>query len=300
MSPTNPMGPSEQSDEMSAHSHETGRDGMKKADMSGESPDETLVREALQDHPWPKASSRLMARWKAAPAEAQSGVAQSDIGPDSASRTLRLEHPRRQFAWFETAGAIAIVAAVAVVIMRGTGIGIAPADAPDALDGNATATAEANPAIGPGPLDDPTAVGEGGGTDDAGTAELSVPIPPEGTRLYGSVAELLDDPPASGETVWIDAYHGEFHDGTWHDSDLESVDTDWPCRGISQSPLVDAPLLMTESVLITTQSHSGHSGIDDSQLAAVEIDKSGEVNQNPNLPRYGRLVVHLDDSLLSE
>ena len=293
MSPNTPMGPNGRNDRAPVHNHETGRDEMKTTDPNGNSPDETLVRDALQDHPWPKASSGLMARLKAAPAEAQREIISSEAAPGSASKALRQEHSRQQIAWFETAGAIAIVAAVVVVILRGTGIGIAPADAPDALDRSATATVEGNPAIGPRPLDEPTPVSETEGTVDAGTAELSVPMPPEGTRLFRSVAELLADPPVAGETVWVDAYHPEAIttlEGSWKAKD---------CPPYSISPLLDGPHLHQLNFYGTMRLNLPPDPFGATGLMAVELDAAGAVDPLADLPRFGRLVVHLEDSIMA-
>lgn len=297
------------------------------ADDLGVSADATHVRDALAAHPWPMAGEALMARLHAVPASAASPSKESaptsstapyrdDRGHTAASAVQSTDRQgrdsgrglRRPRTPFELAAAFAVVAAVVVVLARGAG-DVAPVRDPSAADDAATRTAEASaanaiatrtPEAGA-----PTAnavVDPGDQHGEAGMPPVTsgpvepAPLPPTGTRLYGSVAELLADPPSAGETVWVDAYHGEMLLPLPGWGRGESITG---CPSARVSPLRDRPFLLHLDVfndireLLVVDDES-------SVLMAAGFNEDGQITAFPDLPRHGRLILHLGDPALAQ
>jgi len=188
---------------------------------------------------------------------------------------------------------LALVAAASIVwLVRGMG-GIAPTDEPGAAQVGATRMVDASAvATSDAAVDPLSATAE---ADDAAqpTAEpvAPAPLPPDGTRLYGSVAELIEDPPPAGETVWVDAYHGEIimtYPGLIRDQSSSR------CPSATTSPLLDRPLLLQLSGFDRIKGMAPKAE-DEPVLLAAGLDVNGQVNVLPSMPRHGRLVLHMGD-----
>jgi len=121
------------------------------------------------------------------------------------------------------------------------------------------------------------------------------PLPPAGTRLYGSVAELVADPPPAGETVWVDAYHGEFIKTYPGWGRFESMSG---CPSALVSPLLDKPFLLQLSAF-NGISASAPDADDGPVLITAGLDADGQLTPFPDLPRHGRLVLHMGDPALA-
>ncbi len=219
----------------------------------------------------------------------------------------------------EALGAIAIAVAVVFVILSGTGDDIAPADSPEQRAAEVTLTASTSP----GTIMTPEA-GDGSRPDEKsdeaigsdvdseelgdpwGASESSAygaaeppPIPPDGTRLYASVAEMLADPPAPGETVWVDAYHGEeISSRGIRMLNFLDAPTPVPCPN-ERLPILDRPYLgqldVFNSIFGTERPGAGSEAL----LIAAGLEDDGSLSVSPRvrLPRRGRLVIRLGEEV---
>jgi len=151
----------------------------------------------------------------------------------------------------------------------------------------------AHPATEPASTSTPAAASatRTGPTPPAGVERAAAPLPPTGTRLYPSIAALLADPPPAGERAWVDAYHGEtiaIASGWGRDAAAGG------CPSAQTSPLLDKPFLLQLDAFGHVRGSAPGPG-DGPLLLAAGRDADGRVTAFPDLPRHGRLVLHLGD-----
>jgi len=170
---------------------------------------------------------------------------------------------------------------------------ISSADERDAAYADATQTAVASAASTAVAADPNRDLLDAIGTGQPTSSELA-PAPDDGTRLYPSIAALLADPPSAGETVWVDAYHGEIIEYVdWlHDAPASG------CPSASESVLLDKPFLHQLRAFhgITTSIPDAYHG---PALIAAGLDTEGRITTHPVLPRRSRLVLHMGDPALA-
>lgn len=152
---------------------------------------------------------------------------------------------------------------------------------------------EAYPATVPASTSAPAAASttRSGSALPAGDQSMAAPLPPAGTRLYPSVAALLADPPPAGQTVWVDAFHGEtiaIAPGWGRDATASG------CPSAQGSPLLDKPFLLQLDAFGHVRASAPGPG-DGPLLLAAGRDPDGRITAFPDLPRHGRLVLHLGD-----
>ena len=306
--------------------HTSGDTGRTSGETEHTSSDAERVRDALQEHRWPEAGEALMARLRAIPVEAEARVeAGADVGSPQVSHPSKAGRSplSRPTGRLEALGAIAIVAAVVLVILRGGGDQIAPADESEQGIADAKRTAEAgalataraeagsgesvdgavseesyaegrSSAMGSVEPGDAAGAGDGSGAVSAGPP----PMPPEGTRLYASVEELLAEPPPPGEMVWVDAYHGELIAAmSIPDMSFLVTPSKPPCRTWNVPPLLDRPRLVQLAAFGTSFGIVQPDSENEAFLIAAGLEDDGSVSVYPHvrLPRRGRLVLRLGD-----